>query len=135
MNEKIVNKLKLMNKKAIANGDIPVSCIIMKNGKLVSCEYNKKYKNNNPFDHAEILAIKKACKKLNTSNLSECEMYVTLYPCQMCQGAIIESRIKKINYILDKNKIINDTAEYEHTFVSEQMYFEEEIKEFFKDKR
>ena len=135
MNEKIVNKLKLMNKKAIANGDIPVSCIIMKNGKLVSCEYNKKYKNNNPFDHAEILAIKKACKKLNTSNLSECEMYVTLYPCQMCQGAIIESRIKKINYILDKNKIINDTAEYEHTFVNERMYFEEEIKEFFKDKR
>ena len=135
MKEKIVNKLMINNKKAIINGDIPVSCIIMKEGKLISCEYNKKYKNNNPFDHAEILAIKKACKKLNTTNLSECEMYVTLFPCMMCQGAIIESRIKKVYYVLNKEKQINDTTQYEQTFAEEKNYFEKEIKDFFKDKR
>ncbi len=135
MKEKIVNKLMINNKKAILNGDIPVSCIIMKEGKLISCEYNKKYKNNNPFDHAEILAIKKACKKLNTTNLSECEMYVTLFPCMMCQGAIIESRIKKVYYVLNKEKQINDTTQYEQTFAEEKCYFEKEIKDFFKDKR
>ena len=96
MKKKIVDKLMIMNKKAIGNGDIPVSCIITKNDKLISCSYNKKYKNNNPFDHAEIIAIRKACKKLKTSNLSDCEMYVTLYPSMMCQGAIIESRLKKV---------------------------------------
>lgn len=135
MDKMIVNKLRISNKKALMNGDVPVSCIIMKEGKLISCEYNKKYKNNNPFDHAEILAIKKACKKLNKTNLSECEMYVTLYPCMMCQGAIIEARIKKVYYILEKEKNINNTTLYKHTFVQEKSYFEQEIKEFFKDKR
>ena len=135
MKKKIVDKLMIMNKKAIGNGDIPVSCIIVKNDKLISCSFNKKYKNNNPFDHAEIIAISKACKKLKTSNLSVCEMYVTLYPCMMCQGAIIESRLKKVYYILDKEKIINDTTQYERTFVQEKEYFEQEIKSFFKDKR
>lgn len=135
MKNKIVNKLMMMNKKASDNGDIPVSCIIVKNDKLISCAYNKKYKNNNPFDHAEIIAIKKACKKLKTSNLSDCEMYVSLYPCMMCQGAIIEARLKKVYYILDKEKVINDTTQYEHMFAEEKVYFEQEIKSFFKDKR
>lgn len=135
MKDKIVNKLMIMNKKAVKNGDVPVSCIIVKNDKLISCAYNKKYKNNNPFDHAEIIAIRKACKKLKTSNLSDCEMYVSLFPCMMCQGAIIESRLKKIYYILEKEKIINDTIQYEHTFEHMKQYFEQEIKSFFKDKR
>lgn len=135
MKNKIVNKLMISNKKAIQNGDIPVSCIITKEGELISSEYNKKYKNKCPFDHAEILAIKKACKKLKTTNLSDCEMYVTLYPCMMCQGAIIEARIKKVYYILDQQKHINNTAQYEHTFADKKDYFEFEIKKFFKDKR
>ena len=74
-------------------------------------------------------------KKLNTSNLSECEMYVTLYPCMMCQGAIIESRLKKVYYILKQNKEVNHKINYEQTFVEEKKYFEKEIKSFFKDKR
>ena len=135
MKNKIVDKMKKMNNKAIQNGDIPVSCIIVKENKLISCAYNKKYKNNNPFDHAEIIAIKKACKKLNTTNLGDCEMYVSLYPCMMCQGAIIEARIKKIYYILDKTKEINNTSQYEQMFVKYKDYFDDEIKTFFKDKR
>lgn len=131
----IVNKMKMMNKKAIKNGDIPVSCVIAKEGKIISSAYNKKYKNNNPFDHAEILAIKKACKKLNTTNLMECELYVSLYPCMMCQSAIIEARIKKVYYILEKNKEINNTTLYEQMFVNEIQHFNTQIKQFFKDKR
>lgn len=135
MKNKIVNKLKQLNKKAMLNGDIPVSCIIMKKNKIIASAYNQKYKNNNPFNHAEIIAIKKACKKLNGTNLSECEMYVTLYPCMMCQGAIIESRLKKVYYILEQNKKINNNIQYEHTFENCVEYFQEEIKTFFKDKR
>lgn len=131
----IINKLKKLNKKAIINGDIPVSCVIIREGKIVAKAYNKKYKNNNPLDHAEILAIKKACKKLKTTNLIDCELYVSLYPCNMCQCVISEARIKKVYYILEKNKEINNNVKYEQTFAEENGYFNKEIKQFFKDKR
>ena len=133
--KKIIDEIKKMNRRAIKNGDIPVSCVITKNGKIISKAYNIKHKNKNPFDHAEIIAIKKACKKLNTVNLIDCELYVSLFPCLMCQGAITEARIKKVFYILDKNKNINNTTQYERTFVQEKSYFNQEIKQFFEDKR
>ena len=133
--KQIINKMKLMNKRAEKNGDIPVTCIITKNGKIISTAYNKKHKNKNPFDHAEIIAIRKACKKLNTVNLMDCELYVSLYPCLMCQGAITEARIKRVFYILDKNKEINNNTLYERTFGKEKEYFNQQIKQFFKDKR
>ena len=135
MKEKIIKKIKTLNHKAVNNGDIPVSCVITKNNKIISSAYNKKYKNNNPFEHAEIIAIKKACKKLKTTNLIECELYVSLYPCKMCQGAIEEARIKKTYYILDKTKKINNTTQYEQTFEDKKEYFFNEIQDFFKDKR
>ena len=135
MKEKIIKKIKTLNHKAVNNGDIPVSCVITKNNKIISSAYNKKYKNNNPFEHAEIIAIKKACKKLKTTNLIECELYVSLYPCKMCQGAIEEARIKKAYYILDKTKKINNTTQYEQTFEDKKEYFFNEIQDFFKDKR
>ena len=107
-----INQLKKLNKKAIINGDVPVSCLIVKNGKIISKGYNKKYKTNNPLAHAEIIAIKKACKKLKTPNLIECEMYVTLKPCSMCQEIIKESKIKKVYYILDKTKNVKNKIEF-----------------------
>ena len=135
MNEKIINKFKMMNKKAINNGDIPVSCIITKDNEIISTGYNKKYKNCNPFDHAEIIAIKKACKKLKTNNLIDCEIYVTLYPCKMCQGAIEETRIKTVYYILEKTKNVNNKIQYEQMCVKNKEHFFCEIQDFFKDKR
>ena len=80
-----INMLKKMNKIAKKNNDIPVSCIIFKENTIISKAYNKKYKNNNPLDHAEIIAIKKACKILKTTNLIDCTMLVTLKPCKMLQ--------------------------------------------------
>ena len=126
--------LRKLNFKAKKNGDIPVSALIIKNNKIIAKAYNKKIKNNNPLDHAEIIAIKKACKKLKTYNLNDCELYVTLKPCKMCEEVINECRLKKVYYYLDQNKIINNTINY-IKLEDKDMYFFKEIKEFFKDKR
>ena len=129
-----VDLFKKMNNKAAKNGDIPVSAYIIKDNKIISSAYNKKYKNNNPLDHAEILAIRKTCKKLNRTNLMDCELYVTLKPCGMCKELIKECRIKKVYYILDNDKKIIDTTQY-IKMDDKNNYFSQEIKEFFKNKR
>ena len=135
MIEKIIDKIKKMNKIAKQNDDIPVSCIITKNNKIISTAYNKKYKKCNPIDHAEIIAIKKACKKLKTTNLIDCNLYVSLYPCKMCQGAIEEVRIKHVYYILEKTKKIKTLflsrflLPTMNTIIYEQMF--EDRKEYF----
>ncbi len=126
--------LKKLNKKAIKNGDIPVSALIIYKNKIISKEYNKKYKNNDPFAHAEILAIKKASKKLKTPNLSECEMYVTLYPCDMCKEVIKESKIKKVYFYAEKTKVINNVTIYKK-INDNDLYFSNELSTFFLNKR
>lgn len=85
-------------KKAYKQGDVPVGAVIIKDNKLIAKAYNQKEKKNNVIKHAEIIAIEKACKKLKTWHLDDCIMYVTLEPCMMCTGAIVQSRIKKIVY-------------------------------------
>ena len=87
--------------KAYKKGDVPVGAIIIKNNKIIAKAYNTKEKNKNAINHAEILVIKKACKKLNTWHLNDCILYTTIEPCMMCCGAIMQSRIKEIHYILD----------------------------------
>ena len=126
--------LKKLNKKAINNGDIPVSAIIVYKNKIISKAYNMKYKNNNPFDHAEIIAIKKASKKLKTPNLSDCEMYVTLFPCNMCREVINESKIRKVYYFAEKNKNINNKIDY-IKLDDNNLYFSGELSLFFGNKR
>ena len=83
-------------KKAYDKGEVPVGAVIVKDGKVISKAYNLKEIKNDTTNHAEILAIKKASKKLNSWRLIDCEMYVTLEPCSMCAGALIQSRIKKV---------------------------------------
>ena len=85
-------------KKAYKIGEIPVGCVIVYNDKIIARGYNKREINNLALDHAEIIAIKKASKKLNSWRLEECSMYITLEPCIMCSGAIIQSRIKNVYY-------------------------------------
>jgi tRNA(adenine34) deaminase len=131
---KYIEILKKMNNLAKNNGDIPVSAIILKENSIISKAYNKKYKNNNPLDHAEIIAIKKACKKLNTNNLIDCTLLVTLKPCNMCKELIKEVRLKNVYYILDNNKEINDTTKY-YKINDSESYFNQELIRFFKDKR
>lgn len=131
---KIYEILKKLNIKAKNNEDVPVSCIVISNNKIISKGYNKRNKNKNPFDHAEIIAIKNASKKLNTYNLSDCIMYTTLKPCKMCEEVIKESKIKKVYYILEKKKDINRFLNYEKIEDINQ-YFECELRSFFKEKR
>ena len=93
-----MNKAYNEAKKALKKDEVPVGAVIVKNGEIVACAYNKKEKNNDPMGHAEILCIKKACKKLNDWYLKSCELYVTLEPCVMCCGAIINARIEKVYF-------------------------------------
>lgn len=83
-------------KKAYDKLEVPVGAVIVKDGKIISRAHNLKETKYDTTKHAEILAIQKASKKLNSWRLIDCEMYVTLEPCSMCAGAIINSRIKKV---------------------------------------
>lgn len=100
-------------KKAIKYGDIPIGCVIVMNNKVVSKAFNKKEFNNNPIKHAEIIAIEKASKKLNTWHLDECTLYTTMEPCLMCAGAILQSRISRIVYGLQNNNFGEVTSNNE----------------------
>lgn len=83
-------------KKAIALDEVPVGAVIVKNNEIIASGYNLKESTNDPTAHAEIIAIRKAAKVLGSWRLSGCEMYVTLEPCTMCAGAIVQSRISKL---------------------------------------
>jgi len=82
--------------KAYQKLEVPVGAIIVKDGKIIARAYNQKEMKTDTTKHAEILAIQKASKKLKSWRLIDCEMYVTLEPCSMCAGALINSRIKKV---------------------------------------
>ena len=83
-------------KKAYEKKEIPVGAVIVKDNKIIARAHNIKEEKNDTTKHAEILAIQKASKKLNSWRLNDCIMYVTLEPCSMCAGALIQSRIKKV---------------------------------------
>ncbi len=82
--------------KAYDKLEVPVGAVIVKDGKIIAKAYNQKEYKNDTTNHAEILAIKKASKKLGSWRLIDCDMYVTLEPCSMCAGALIQSRIRKV---------------------------------------
>lgn len=78
--------------------EIPVGAVIVKDGKIISVGKNNREETNDATGHAEIIAIREACRILNSWHLDDCELYVTLEPCPMCMGAIINSRIKRLVY-------------------------------------
>lgn len=82
--------------KAEALGEVPVGAVIVKNGKIISSGYNKREIRNNALYHAEIEAINSACEKLKSWRLIDCNLYVTLEPCPMCAGAIINARLNRV---------------------------------------
>ena len=77
-------------------GETPIGCVIVHEDKIIARGYNRRNTDKNPLAHAEVAAIKKASKKLGDWRLEECTLYVTLEPCQMCAGAIVQSRMKKV---------------------------------------
>ena len=85
-------------KKAELIDEVPIGCVIVKDNKIIARGHNQRETNQSPIGHAEIIAINKASKKLKSWRLEGCDIYVTLEPCIMCSGAIIQSRINKVYY-------------------------------------
>ena len=113
MVEKYMKMALFEAKKAYIEDEIPVGCVIVYKNEVIACGYNEKENKNSAIRHAEIVAIEEACGKLGTWRLDDCDLYVTLEPCMMCLGAIIEARIKNVYFgtknnneqMYDKNKI------------------------------
>ncbi|MCM1403983.1 MAG: nucleoside deaminase [Prevotella sp.] len=83
-------------RKAERRGEVPIGCVIVKGGHVIAKGYNQRERKRNCLWHAEIVALHRACRKLKSWRLNGCEMYVTLEPCQMCMGAIINARLQKV---------------------------------------
>jgi tRNA(adenine34) deaminase len=83
-------------KKAYALDEVPIGCVIVQNGKIIARGYNRRNTDKNATAHAEIAAIRKASKRTGDWRLEDCTMYVTLEPCQMCAGAIVQARLQRV---------------------------------------
>ena len=132
--------------KAASKEEIPIGAVIVKNDKIISYAHNKREKSQIATHHAEVLAIEKACKKLKSWRLDGCDLYVTLEPCPMCAGAILNARIKNLFFAVEDkdhgaisrfdmlNNTLNHTTKSFH-----DKSFEKENKEliqgFFKKRR
>ena len=139
MKENYVKKIYDLAKKSYDIDEIPVGAIIVKNGEIISEGINSREKMNSVVGHAEINAIEEACKVIGDWRLDECEMYVTLLPCMMCSGAILESRIKKIYYLCNRTNVCFKTANYINVEKIVNDEYEEKylnlLKLFFENKR
>lgn len=94
--EKYMKEAIRQAKKAYALDEVPIGCVIVQDGKIIARGYNRRNTDKNTLAHAELTAIRKASKKTGDWRLEDCTMYVTLEPCQMCAGAIVQSRMKKV---------------------------------------
>lgn len=94
--KKYMRQAICLARKAWGNGDVPIGCVIVYGGKVIARGYNRRNIDKTTLAHAEILAIKKASKVLGDWRLEDCTMYVTLEPCQMCAGAIVQARIPRV---------------------------------------
>ena len=96
LDEKYMREAIRQAKKAYKLDETPIGCVIVHDGRIIGRGYNRRNTDKSPLAHAEITAIKKASKKLGDWRLEECTLYVTLEPCQMCAGAIIQSRVTRV---------------------------------------
>ena len=94
--EKYMREANKQAKKAYAIGEVPIGCVIVYQDKIIARGYNRRTIDKNTLAHAELQAIRKASKKMEDWRLEECTMYVTLEPCQMCSGAIVQSRMTRV---------------------------------------
>lgn len=94
--EKYMREALRQARKAAALGEVPIGCVIEYEGKIIGRGYNRRKTDKNTLSHAELNAIRKASKKMGDWRLEECTMYITLEPCQMCSGAIVQARIPRV---------------------------------------
>lgn len=134
MNEKYMEEAIKQAKKAYEKDEVPVGAVIVKNNKIIAKSYNMVEKYNDATKHAEIIVIKRASKKLKNWRLIDCDLYVTLEPCQMCYGAISASRIKKVYYMVSKSDGIYNKTTYKKIKLDNKEYLSL-LQSFFKEKR
>lgn len=132
MDKKFMKAALNCAKKAAEKGEVPIGAVVVLDGKIVSRGYNKRTRLQQATAHAEIEAIQKACKKLKSWRIPECELYVTLEPCPMCMGAVLNSRIKKVYFgayekkgrsmtkLLAEGNFVNHTVEIEGGIMEEE---------------
>lgn len=96
LHEKYMRAALQQAKKALLLGEVPIGCVIVHDNKIIARGYNRRNTDKNTLSHAEITAIRKASKKIGDWRLEDCTLYVTLEPCQMCSGAIVQARIPQV---------------------------------------
>ena len=145
--EKYMKEAVKQAKKAYALGEVPIGCVIVHGGKIIGRGYNRRNTDKSTLSHAEIIAIRKASKVIGDWRLEECTLYVTLEPCQMCAGAIVQARIPKVVMACMNPKagcagsVLNilDMPQFNHQVEVVRGVMEEEcsqmLKNFFKELR
>ncbi len=130
---------------ALSEGEVPIGAVVVCEGKIISRGHNRRTKKQIATAHAEIEAIEKACKKLKSWRIPECELYVTLEPCPMCMGAVLNARIKKVYFgayeakgrsltrELATSNLLNHTVETEGGVMEKEC--SEILSDFFSDMR
>lgn len=98
MDEYFMKEALRLAKKAAAMGEVPVGALIVKEEKIIARGYNRRERDQDGLAHAELLAIRRACRKCGSWRLDGCTLYVTLEPCPMCAGAILNSRVRRVVY-------------------------------------
>lgn len=147
MEEKYMKLALKQAMKAYEKDEVPIGCVIVKDDKVIARAYNLRQTKQQAYAHAEMLAIQKACKKIGSWRLEDCELYVTLEPCPMCAGAILQSRMKRVIYgakdpkggCIDSCMKMYDTKGFNHYPEVLSGILEEQcssiLTQFFKEKR
>ena len=139
MKKEYLNKVVELAERSYNNDEIPVGAIIVKDDKIIGVGINSRQYGKSVVGHAEINAIEEACKTVGDWRLDDCVMYVSLLPCMMCSGAILESRIKKVYYLCNRTNVCFDSKEYLNVEKVNDKELEEKclkmLRLFFKNKR
>lgn len=140
MEEKYINELINLSKKSLKKSEVPIAALIIdENGKIISKAYNTRNIKQETINHAEILAITKANKKLKSWRLNKCTLYVTIEPCDMCKSVIKESRIQNVYYLLprlpEKNQYNKTIFNKLKDMSEKEDKYQEIINKFWKNKR
>lgn len=147
LHEKYMREAIRQARKAYSLGEVPIGCVIVYQDKIIGRGYNRRNTDKNTLAHAEITAIRKASRKIGDWRLEDCTLYVTLEPCQMCSGAIVQARISKLVMGCKNPKagcagsVLNllDMPSFNHQVIIEQGVLEEEcskmLSDFFRELR